>query len=223
MIITGTGRYFSAGLDMKTGHGARLPGPGATGFAWRRGYRSHALLYDEMEHIEKPIIIAANGSVLGTAFEMALSCDFRFCTPDARWGLPETRSRGAIPGSGGTSRLVRLVGTHWAKWIALAAKDVGADDARTMGLVHEIYPADELMERVDEFVHGLLALEPETLALAKLAIDMVDAQDREKAREVERLANTMLSHFGKGRSSDDYTGPMPTRLRSQQPEGHAEA
>ena len=82
-----------------------------------------------MENIEKPIIIAANGPCLGAGTEMAVSCDFRFCTPESHWGLPETRSMGAIPGSGGVSRLTRLVGTHWAKWMALAAQDISADDA----------------------------------------------------------------------------------------------
>jgi enoyl-CoA hydratase/carnithine racemase len=89
-----------------------------------------------MESIEKPVIVAANGPCLGAGTEMAVSCDFRFCTPETHRGLPETRSEGAIPGSGGVSRLTRLVGTHWAKWMALAARNVSADDARMMGLVH---------------------------------------------------------------------------------------
>jgi enoyl-CoA hydratase/carnithine racemase len=207
LVITGTGRYFTAGLDMVVGHGDRLPGPDALGSDWRRGYRSHALLYDEMEAIEKPVIVAANGPTLGAGLEMAVSCDFRFCTPETVWGLPETRSTGSIPGSGGVSRLTRLVGTPWTKWMAWAGRTITAEQALSMGLVHEIYPADELMDRVYEFVDSLLALDPEVSSLAKLTIDLCNPQDREKARNVERMANTELSHRGVGKPSSDYAGP----------------
>jgi enoyl-CoA hydratase/carnithine racemase len=207
MVITGTGRYFTAGLDMVVGHGDRLPGPEALGLDWRRGYRSHALLYDEMESIEKPIILAANGPCLGAGMEMAMSCDFRFCTPEAHWGLPEVRSTGSIPGSGGVSRLTRLVGSHWTKWIAWAGRNITAEQARAIGIVHEIYPAEDLMARVYEFAAGLNALDPEVSALAKLTIDLCDPQDREKVRNVERLANTELSHRRVGAPAADYRGP----------------
>ena len=200
MVITGTGRYFSSGLDLKLRHGDRIPGPEAPGYAWRRGYRSHHLLYDEMESVE-------NGPCLGAGTEMAVSCDFRFCTPDAHWGLPEVRSEGAIPGSGGVSRLTRLVGTHWAKWMALAAQNVSAEDARMMGLVHEIHAPDRLMERVDAFAAELALLHPETVALAKLVIDASDPQDREKVRQLERVANTPLVHMGLGQPARDYVPP----------------
>ena len=207
LVITGTGRYFTAGLDMVVGHGDRLPGPEALGLEWRRGYRSHAQLYDEMESIEKPVILAANGPCLGAGMEMAMSCDFRFCTPEAHWGLPEVRSTGSIPGSGGVSRLTRLVGTHWTKWIAWAGQNVSAADARMMGIVHAIYPAETLMDNVYAFARSLIALDPEVSGLAKLTIDLCDPQDREKVRNVERMANTELSHMGVGRVASDYAGP----------------
>jgi enoyl-CoA hydratase len=212
MIITGTGRYFSAGLDMKLGHGGSVPGPDALGMEYRRGYRGHHLLYDEFEAIEKPIILAANGPCVGAGTEMALSCDFRFCTPETHWGLPEIRSMGAIPGSGGVSRLTRLVGAHWAKWIAMAAQEVTAEHARMIGLVHAIHPAQELMDRVREFAQQLIALDPEALALAKLTIDMCDPQDQQTARNIERLANTDLSHRRSGQPGAGYAGPKREQL-----------
>jgi enoyl-CoA hydratase len=210
MVITGTGRYFTAGLDLKVGHGTRVPGPDALGADWRRGYRSHALLYDEMESIEKPVILAANGPCLGAGMEMAMSCDFRFCTPQSHWGLPEVRSTGSIPGSGGVSRLTRLVGTHWTKWIAWAGRNVSAEEAKAIGIVHEIYPADELMARVYEFAASLVALDPEVSSLAKLTIDLCDPQDREKVRNIERITNTELSHRRVGAPPADYEGPAYT-------------
>ena len=144
--------------------------------------------------------------------EMALSCDFRFCTPEAHWGLPEIRSMGAIPGSGGVSRLTRLTGAHWAKWIALAGQNVSAEDARMIGLVHDIHPADELGDRVRAFAQELMSLDPEAVALAKLTIDMVDPQDAQTARNIERIANTDLTHRGSARPADGYTGPRREQI-----------
>jgi enoyl-CoA hydratase len=198
MIITATGRYFTAGADLNEMTPASMTSPEGPGHRFRRAYRSLHLLYDEMENVEKPIIIAANGPCIGAGTEMAVSCDFRFCTPETHWGLPEVRTMGSIPGSGGTSRLARLVGTHWTKWIALAAQPVGADDARMMGLVHEIVPAEMLMVRVDEFARQLVELDGEAVATAKLVIDACDPHDREKSRQLERLASTPLAHMGVG-------------------------
>ena len=96
----------------------------------RRKYRQrHHVLHDEMESIEKPIILAAQGPCLGLGLEMAASCDFRFCTPQAHFGLPEVGRLGVIAGSGGISRVTRLVGPHWSKWISMAGKNVDADTA----------------------------------------------------------------------------------------------
>jgi enoyl-CoA hydratase len=212
MVITGVGRFMSSGLDLKLGHGTRLPGRDAPGFGWRRGYRSHHLLYDEMEAIEKPIILAANGPCMGAAMEMALSCDFRFCTPETTWALPEVRL-GSVPGSGGASRLTRLVGSHWSKWIAMAGQEVDATDARMMGLVHRIVPAPALMEQVDEFASSLMDLDAETTGMIKLVIDMCDPQDREKARQVERLANTDLVHRGAGQRAAGHRMPSAASER----------
>jgi enoyl-CoA hydratase len=205
MVITGTGRYFTAGIDLKLGHRGRVD-RAATGFEYRYGYRSHHRLYDEIEQVEKPVIIAANGPCLGAGTELAASCDFRFCTPDTYFGLPEIRL-GVIPGSGGVSRLTRLVGTHWAKWMALAGRNVHADQAKSIALVHDIFPDGELPHRVHEFAVSLTTLAPEAVALAKLVIDLSDPQDREKTRHVERLANTDLVHRGAGRPATDYRGP----------------
>ncbi len=220
MIITGEGRFFSSGLDLKEGHGGRLPGKEALGREWRRGYRSHHQLYDEIETIEKPVIIAANGSVFGGALEMACSCDFRFCTPEATFALPEI-ALGSIPGSGGVSRLTRLVGTQWAKWLAMANQRIDAERALAIGLVHEIVPAESLMARTLEFARQLSAIDPETLALAKLTIDLSDPQDREKVRHIERIANTQLVHLGTGHLATGHRLPSGASDRYREPKGDA--
>src|SRR5690606_14453383 len=134
------------------------------GWSYRRGYRRHHLLYDEMETIEKPIVLAAQATILGAGVEMAMSCDFRFCTPQTEWGVPEIQI-GVIAGSGGSSRLTRLVGPHWGKWMAMAGMRVGGEQAKTIGLVHDVYPAETLMEDVYRFCDKLISLPQEAVGL----------------------------------------------------------
>ncbi|MDB5445945.1 MAG: enoyl-CoA hydratase/isomerase family protein [Phenylobacterium sp.] len=196
LVITAIGSYFTAGIDL----GARTSDPKGEpagenphpGWNYRRNYRNHHLLYDEMETIEKPIILAAQSTVLGAGVEMAMSCDFRFCTPHTLWGLPEI-DLGVVAGSGGSSRLTRLVGPHWAKWLAMAGQRVTAERALMMGLVHEVYPPDELMERVYAFCDHLISLPQEAVGMAKLAVDLAaDVADRSAQRHIDRIVNTSL-------------------------------
>ena len=195
LIITAVGRYFTAGLDISPAAiEDRLNAEGAsnTRIDIRRKYRArYHTLFDEIEIIEKPVILAAQGPCLGVGVELAASCDFRFCTPEAHFGLPEIRV-GGIATSGGISRLARLVGPAWAKWISLAGKNIDAEMARRIGLVHEVYPAEEFLDRVETFARELISLPEEQLGLTKLAVDAVKGEDREKGRHIERLAFSAL-------------------------------
>ncbi|MDT3442423.1 MULTISPECIES: enoyl-CoA hydratase/isomerase family protein [unclassified Pseudofrankia] len=198
LVITGVGPYFTAGMDLSQPVGNRPGNPETQhlhpGWNLRRDYRSHHLLYDEFEAIEKPIIIAANGICLGAGVEMAVSCDFRFCTPQAEFGVPEVHI-GTIAGSGGTSRLTRLVGPGWGKWMAMAGKRVGAEQAKQIGLVHDVFPAETFMEDVYAFCRELTTIPAEVLGVAKLVVDMyADVHDRTVQRHIDRLAVTSLSY-----------------------------
>jgi enoyl-CoA hydratase/carnithine racemase len=196
MVITGVGRYFTAGIDLAAGAGQRRGNPETRhlhpGWNYRRNYRDHHLLYDEFEALEKPIVLAAQATCLGAGLEMAMSCDFRFCTPIAEWGAPEI-NLGVIAGSGGSSRLTRLVGPGWAKYIAMAGMRVGAAQAKQIGLVHDVFPQETFMDEVYAFCRRLTALPAEALGLAKLAIDLAaDVTDRSAQRHLDRIANTTL-------------------------------
>ena len=196
MVITAVGSYFTAGIDIAAGAEHRRGNPETShlhpGWNYRRNYRDHHLLYDEFEALEKPIIIAAQNTILGAGVEMAMSCDFRFCTPRTEWGVPEI-NLGVIAGSGGSSRLTRLVGPHWAKWMAVAGMRVGAEQAKTIGLVHEVYAAETFMSDVYAFCDRLIELPAEAVGLAKQAVDLAaDNMDRNAQRFIDRLANTTL-------------------------------
>jgi enoyl-CoA hydratase len=187
LVITAEGRYFTAGKDI--GEMGELP---ASGVALRRLYRRTHELFDEMERLEKPVILAAQGPCLGMGVEMGSSCDFRFASPRTTIGLPEISVLAVLPGSGGISRFTRLVGPHWARWIAMAGQQVDAELARTMGWIHHIFPEETFHDDVQAWVRRLISLSPEALGLAKIAIDAAVDSDRRTARHVDRMANTQL-------------------------------
>ena len=213
MVITARGRYFTAGQDISSPAGNR-PGDPETmdqhpGWNFRRDYRSHHLLYDEMEAVEKPVIMAIQGRCLGAGVEMAGSVDFRFCTPEASFLLPEVKL-GSIAGSGGTSRLTRLIGPSWAKWMAMAIMEVDAEEAQSIGLVHRVYPAESLMDEVYAFCRHLMTLPTEALGLAKMAVDVyADVTDRNIQRQFDRVA--VFSTRGEFEKSMEHFGREPKK------------
>ena len=148
-------------------------------------------LYDEIESIEKPVVLAAQGPCWGAGVELACSVDFRLASTVARFALPEVRM-GAVAGSGGASRLTRLIGPHWAKWVAMAGQEVDAAQALAIGLVHEVIDAAAFDERVRAFCAELAGLPAEAVGLSKLVIDAAVDTDRTTARHLDRIAVTTL-------------------------------
>jgi enoyl-CoA hydratase len=212
LVITGNGRYFTAGLDISDESQAERrqhEGPQPSKTLQRRKYRQrHHELHDELEKIEKPVIHAAQGPCLGLGLEMAASCDFRFCSPDCHYGLPEIANLGVIAGSGGISRVTRLIGPHWSKWIGMAGRNVDADMALRIGLVHQVFPADTFLADVLAFAQDIAELNSEAVGLAKLTIDLCTAEDREKSRHIERIANSSL-----GAGAPRTRGDSPLKKR----------
>ncbi|MCU1344185.1 MAG: Enoyl-CoA hydratase/isomerase [Acidimicrobiia bacterium] len=196
LVITGEGRYFTSGIDI-AGLSTNL-GVGTDGKVhssnMRRQYRveAHHDLFDELEQIEKPIVLAAQSHCFGVGIELGVSCDFRLASDVSTFALPEVANLAVIPGSGGISRLTRLVGPHWSRWLAMAGQTVDAQQALTMGLVHAVYPAAEFAERTQAFARHLAGLPREAVGLAKIAIDTAASVDRRTAREFDRLAQTVL-------------------------------
>ena len=196
LVIRAEGRYFTAGVDI-SGMRANL-GEGTDGVIrgsnMRRDYRVEARhdLFDRIESVEKPVVLAPQGPCLGVGVEVGASCDFRLAADTATFSLPEISNLAVIPGSGGISRLTRLVGPHWAKWMVMAGETITAQQALAIGLVHAVYPADEFDEAVHAFARRLAAMPREAIGVAKIAIDTAAEVDRRTARDVDRLAQTVL-------------------------------
>jgi enoyl-CoA hydratase len=186
-IITGAGRAFAAGEDVR-GMGD-LSAVGPKGF--RRRVRMVHNVFDELEQMEIPVIAAINGVAAGGGLELALSCDFRFAAESARMGLPEGNV-GLIPGSGGISRLVKIVGPAKAKMLVMTGEIVPAAKAKEFGLVEEVYPDDKLMDEAIAFAEKLAAKAPLALGTAKLVINQCVNVDTETGRNFERIGQSVL-------------------------------
>jgi enoyl-CoA hydratase len=193
MLIRATGRYFSAGADMHGG--ADGTGSATSASAIRESHRLklHGMhrIYDEMEAIEKPIVVAHHAPCVGGGLELSLSCDFRLAAKSARYAFPEGKF-GTLPASNGVSRLARVVGTHWARYLIMANLSVDADKALIMGLVHEVWPDDSFEDSVMRFCRHLADQHAEQMGTAKIAIELARDVGLAQARNVERLANSAL-------------------------------
>lgn len=194
MLIRATGRYFCAGADLKGGQ-RKISPTGQTASGIRENHRLNLngmqQLWDEMEHIEKPFVVAHQAPCVGGGLELSLSCDFRLAAKSASYAFPEGLF-GVLPASSGVSRLTRICGPHWARWLIMGNKSASADKALTMGLVHEVYPDDSFETDVMDFCHHLAKQNGEQMGAAKIAIEMCAEVSRDTARHVERMANSAL-------------------------------
>ncbi len=162
VIVTGAGRAFVAGADIA--ELSRLDPAAGLEFA-RRGQG----VFSRIEALEKPIVAAINGFALGGGCELAMACHLRIASEGARFGQPEVKL-GLIPGFGGTQRLARLVGRGIAQQLVLSGGLIGAQDALRVGLVNEVVPPEQLMDRAGEVLNEILANGPRAVAAALRAI-----------------------------------------------------
>ena len=192
MLIRATGRYFCSGADLLEGDPNSTPRT-ATGIREHHRVRNRNMhrIYDEMEHIEKPIVAAHHAMCVGGGLEMSLSCDFRLAAKSAGYSFPEGLF-GILPASNGVSRLTRVCGPHWARWLIMANKKVPAERALVMGLVHEVFPDESFEADVMAFCRHLAKQNGEQMGAAKIAIELCADVDRDQARHVERMANSAL-------------------------------
>jgi enoyl-CoA hydratase len=198
MLIRAKGRYFCAGVDQVragdgSGGGQTLDGPAAVR-AFMRVPMGNGMqgLYQEMERVEKPIVVAHHAPCVGGGLEMSLSCDFRLAAKSAHYSFPEM-AFAMLPLSGGVSRLTRLCGPHWARWMLIANETVPADRALTMGLVHDVYPDETFETDVWSFCKRLAEKPREAVAAGKLAIELATDLPSDQSRQLERLTYSSLA------------------------------
>ncbi|WP_282929464.1 enoyl-CoA hydratase-related protein [Anaerococcus sp. Marseille-Q7828] len=180
LIITGEGRSFIAGADIK--EMSDLGGLEAKAFG-NKGLS----VFRKIETLPIPVIAAVNGFALGGGCELAMSCDIRIASNKALFGQPEV-GLGLIPGFGGTQRLQRLVGQGWAKYLIYSAENIKADKALEIGLVQDVVEVEELEERVNTLAEAIASKAPIAEKLAKEAINQGGQVDIDQAMRIEENA-----------------------------------
>ena len=125
--------------------------------------------WEAVWRLSKPTIAMVNGFALGGGTELALSCDMRLASNDAKFGQPEI-NLGLIPGGGGTQRLCRLLGYGKAMEIVLGGNMIEADDALKIGLVNHVFESSELESATISFAMNIAKKSPYTIKVAKRAI-----------------------------------------------------
>lgn len=164
LIITGDGeKSFVAGADIS--EMAHLDE--AQGLAFGQlGSR----LFRKIETLPIPVIAAVNGFALGGGCEIAMACDIRICSDNARFGQPEV-GLGIIPGFSGTVRMARLVGMGIAKDLIYSGRNIKSDEALRIGLVNAVYPLADLMPKALELAQKIAANAPLAVRYAKESIN----------------------------------------------------
>jgi 2-(1,2-epoxy-1,2-dihydrophenyl)acetyl-CoA isomerase len=166
VVITGSGRAFSAGDDM-TGRPRDWGGAQALAADLPRGHADPISTYDALRTmsqslnlavraLDKPTIAAVNGLAIQTGLTLALACDFRIASSEARLGSATLRF-GLLPDEGGHALVIQLIGLAKAIDFFMRKRIVGADEALTLGLVHEVVSPEELLPRAVELAEELAA------------------------------------------------------------------
>jgi enoyl-CoA hydratase/carnithine racemase len=148
IVLSGAGESFCGGADM----------PGAVHVA------------SAVAAIEKPVIAAINGDALGQGLELALGCDIRLASDEAKLGFPQL-TKGIIPNDGGTQRLARLVGRGKALELVLTAETITAQEAREIGLVNKVVARGELAAEAKALAESIASKGPIALRFIKEAVN----------------------------------------------------
>lgn len=163
VVITGEGRAFVAGADIK-----EFPRwtPDVAEELTSKGHR----IFNRIEALYCPVIAAVNGYALGGGLELALVCDIRIASEKAKFGLPEV-TLGIIPGYGGTQRLSRTIGVGKARMMTYTGEIIGAGEALEIKLVEDVVEAESLMEAARGLARKIAANAPIAVKGAKKAIN----------------------------------------------------
>ena len=164
LIVTGEGRAFSTGADLKESKDRSI-----------EDYRDYLVELQEATRkiirFEKPIIAAINGYALGSGYELALACDIRIAAEDAQIGSPEARVTSSV--TGGAMRLVQdLIGPGKAKELLFTAEYIDGKEAERIGLVNKAVPLEQLMGEAKEMARKIAKNSSFSIKMIKTGLNM---------------------------------------------------
>jgi enoyl-CoA hydratase len=191
IILTGAGeKAFVAGADIS--EFAHFTVEEGTKLA----FEGQELLFNLIECLKTPVIVAVNGFALGGGLELAMACHIRVASDNAKMGLPEV-SLGVIPGYGGTQRLPQLVGKGRAMEMVMTAGMITAEEANQYGLVNHVVPQAELIEFCNGIAQKIIKNSPLAIGRAIKAIN-ANFTDGKNGYETE------IKNFGKCFGTEDF-------------------
>ena len=204
VIITGEGLAFVAGADIRAMLAKNL-------IEIREFTRFGHGVMNDIERLEKPVIAAINGFALGGGLELALACDIRLASTQARMGFPEV-GLGIFPGFGGTQRATRLIGKGRACELIFTGDQISAEEAASIGLVNRVVSPQQLMAEARRLAERIARQGPVAVARAKAAINQAlqTSLDAGLAFELEAVPLT----FG----TEDKDEGMTAFLERRKPE-----
>jgi enoyl-CoA hydratase len=176
VVRSASERFFCSGADVSAWGGLS---PEAMASRW---IRKGNAVFDRIERLDVPTIAMLSGIVLGGGLELALACDLRHASDDARLGLPEPKL-GAIAGWNGLARLVQTVGLAHARELALFGEPVDADTAHAWGLVNGVHAAHELDAALAQIASTLARRSPASLSVTKRLLRAVSGDARDTLHE----------------------------------------
>lgn len=179
VVITGAGqKSFMAGADI-----SEFEGHTPTS---QRAVFQGATLFNSIDVFPKPVIAMINGFCLGGGNELALACDLRVCSENAKFSQPEI-NLGLIPGGGGTQRLTRLIGEGRAMELMLTGEMIDAPTALSFGLVNHVFTQEELQEKTMQLAEKIASKAPIALQFAKEAVKFASRSNLDEGlrREID--------------------------------------
>ncbi|CAN5295756.1 enoyl-CoA hydratase-related protein [soil metagenome] len=182
LVITGAGeKSFIAGADISEFEG-QTP-------VTQRDLFHEKTFFNSIDAFPKPVIAMVNGFCLGGGNELAMACDLRICSENARFAQPEI-NLGIMCGGGGTQRLTRLVGEGRSMEMVLTGDMIDAQTAEKIGLVNHVYPAAELESKTMELAEKIAEKAPIALQLSKEAVKLASRSNLDEGlrREVDLFA-----------------------------------
>lgn len=204
VVLTGVGKAFGAGADIAQMQ-SYTPAQGrAFSELGQRVTRA-------IEQLPQPVVAAVNGFALGGGCEMAMACDIRLCSENARFGQLEI-NLGIMPGWGGTQRLARICGPSFANELLYTGRMADAQEALRWGLVSAVFPREELLPKAQEMAGTIAGKSLAALRNIKLAATRYLEQDIDGGLRLE------ADLFGFCFSTEDQKEGMSAFLSKRNPD-----
>lgn len=200
VIVTGAGEAFCAGGDLKAMRdktGMFSGDPVELRDNYLRGLQR---VPRRFESFEKPVVAAINGPAVGAGLDLALMCDLRVASQEARFGVPAAKV-GVIPGDGGAYLLTRVVGFPKAVELLLTARILEADEALEIDLIHRAVEPGETLEEARALADRIAALPPKAVRIAKAALYRCADQDHETSLQLTAALQSCVQHTDEHRRS----------------------